>query len=222
MFNTKFDAFLSHNSDDKPAVIQFANELKKLGFNPWLDAWHLVAGEPWLPAIDRALRECGACAVIVGPHGLGNVHEDEMWVALQHGIESKRSDRRFRVIPVLLPNATRGDRSKLPTFLAANTWVEFSRSIDDPAALEKLARASRGADSSVGVTVKSGECPYRGRPRAGLVSQVVWSNGIRIVAVKSTKAISPRQLTRTHTGAAAERRHGSNVKSHRVLSYHLR
>jgi hypothetical protein len=33
--------------------------------------------------------------------------------------------KRFRVIPVLLPGAERTERSSLPTFLAATTWVEF-------------------------------------------------------------------------------------------------
>ena len=34
--------------------------------------------------------------------------------------------------------------TRLPTFLTANTWVEFQRSIDEPAALDKLAKAIRG------------------------------------------------------------------------------
>lgn len=162
MPQTDFDVFLSHNSKDKPEVFKLATKLKDIGLNPWLDAWHLVAGEPWLPAIERALRDCGACAVVVGPHGLGDVHEVEMWVALQRSIESKRGDRRFRVIPILLPNCTRGDRARLPSFLTANTWVEFQRSIDEPAALDKLKKAIRGEPPGPGVKLAGGECPYRG------------------------------------------------------------
>jgi hypothetical protein len=125
----EFDVFVSHNSKDRSEVLKLVTKLKDLGINPWLDAWQLVAGEPWLPAIERALGECSVCAVVIGPHGLGNVHEDEMWVALQRSIESKRDGRRFRVIPILLPKCKRGDRTLLPTFLTANTWVEFQRSI---------------------------------------------------------------------------------------------
>lgn len=162
MAYAEFDIFLSHNSTDKSDVVKLATKLKEFGLNPWLDAWHLEAGEKWLPAIERALGNSNSCAVIVGPNGLGNVHEDEMWVALQQALESKARKRRFPVIPVLLPNSTRGDRMRLPKFLTSNTWVEFQRSIDDPAALDKLAKAIRGEAPGAGVALTSGECPYRG------------------------------------------------------------
>ncbi|MFN6106033.1 MAG: toll/interleukin-1 receptor domain-containing protein, partial [Planctomycetaceae bacterium] len=50
-----FDVFLSHNSLDKQAVVQLALKLQEFGLNPWFDAWHLVPGEAWLPAIQGAL-----------------------------------------------------------------------------------------------------------------------------------------------------------------------
>jgi hypothetical protein len=54
---------------------------------------------------------------------------EEMRAAIDQRVQE--SNRRFRVIPVLLPGAERGERSSLPTFLAATTWVEFRDSIDD-------------------------------------------------------------------------------------------
>ena len=158
----EFGVFLSHNSADMAEVVKLATKLKELGLNPWFDAWHLVAGEPWLPAIERALANSDSCAVAVGANGFGKVHEEEMWVALQRAMESKLTDRRYRVIPVLLPNGTRGDRAKLPAFLSARTWIEFYRSIDDPAALDKLARAIRGETAGAATAQPRGECPYRG------------------------------------------------------------
>jgi formylglycine-generating enzyme required for sulfatase activity len=162
MPHTQFHLFFSYNSADRPEVLKLATKLKDFGLNPWLDAWHLVAGEPWLPAIESALRDCGACAVVVGPHGLGNVQEDEMWRALERSIDSKRGDRRFRVIPILLPNCARGDRARLPKFLTANTWIEFQRTLDEPAALHKLRTAIRGEPPGTSVQFPSAKCPYRG------------------------------------------------------------
>ena len=162
MPNAEFDVFLSHNSADKPEVLKLDAKLREMGLNPWLDARHLIPGEPWGPAIERALGNSDTCAVIVGPNGFGNVHEDELWVAYQHGIESKQSDRRFRIIPILLPTATRGDRAKLPKFLTANTWVEFSRAIDDPLALDRLVKAIRGVPpGGAGFRLAKGDSPYR-------------------------------------------------------------
>src|SRR4051812_35091110 len=34
----RFDVFLSHNSRDKPAVLQLADQLRQAGLRPWLDA----------------------------------------------------------------------------------------------------------------------------------------------------------------------------------------
>ena len=44
----------------------------------------------------------------------------------------------FRVIPVLLPGSARPERSKLPTFLAQTTWVEFRQSVDEKTGLHRL------------------------------------------------------------------------------------
>ena len=57
MAGFKFHVFLSHNSADKPAVEELAVRLRREGIEPWLDKWNLVPGEPWQPAIERALDE---------------------------------------------------------------------------------------------------------------------------------------------------------------------
>ena len=72
------------------------------------------------------------------------------------------SGRRFRVIPVLLPGAERGERSSLPTFLAATTWVEFSDSLDDADAFHRLVCGIRGLEPGPGPgqAIYEGQCPY--------------------------------------------------------------
>ena len=74
------------------------------------------------------------------------------------------SGRSFRVIPVLLPGAERAERSSLPTFLAATTWVEFHKSLDDPTAFHRLISGIRGIEPGPypGQAFYEGRCPYRG------------------------------------------------------------
>ena len=70
-----------------------------------------------------------------------------MRAAIRWQVESLPTDQPFRVIPVLLPGATRGDRAKLPLFLSANTWVEFDSKLavqEDRENLEKLIGGIRG------------------------------------------------------------------------------
>jgi len=70
----------------------------------------------------------------------------------------------FRVIPVLLPGAERGERGHLPTFLVTTTWVEFRRTLDDQEAFRRLVCGIRGQEPGPAPdqAVYEGECPYRG------------------------------------------------------------
>jgi TIR domain len=131
-----FHVFLSHSSTDKPAVEELARRLAGEGIQAWLDKWNLIPGDPWQPAIEKALAESETCAVFVGLSGFGPWQNEEMRAAIDQRVRD--SGRRFRVIPVLLPGAERAERSSLPTFLAATTWVEFRDSLDDPDALHRL------------------------------------------------------------------------------------
>jgi len=156
-----FDVFISYNRAEQPAVLKLAALLRDRGLKPWLDVWNLVPGEPWSPAVERALQSSATCAVIVGPSGLGGVHEHEMWTAIERSL-SCTPDHGFRVIPVLLPNSTRGDRALLPSFLSRHTWVEFLKSLDASAALDAFANAIKGEPPSPAVSLPRGECPFRG------------------------------------------------------------
>jgi hypothetical protein len=117
----EFDVFVSHNSEDKQAVAKLAVKLKERGLNPWFDQWYFNGGEQWLSAIERALHNSRSCVVVVGVNGFGKVHEEEMWRALEIAMDRKHAGRDYPVIPVLLRFGTRGNPTKLPSFLAART-----------------------------------------------------------------------------------------------------
>src|SRR5271157_1127531 len=157
-----FHVFLSHSSADKPAVEELARRLAREGIQAWLDKWNLIPGDPWQPAIEKALAESETCAGFVGPSGLGPWQNEEMRAAIDQRV-CERS-RRFRVIPVLLPGAERAERSSLPTFLAATTWVEFRDSLDDADAFHRLVCGIRGVEPGPGPgqAIYEGQCPYRG------------------------------------------------------------
>ena len=157
-----FPVFLSHSSDDKSAVEELARRLAEEGIQGWLDKWNLIPGDPWQPAIEKALAESETCAVFVGPSGIGPWQNEEMRAAIDKRVRD--SGRRFRVIPVLLPGAERAERSSLPTFLVATTWVEFRASLDDADAFHRLVCGIRGLEPGPGPgqAFYEGQCPYRG------------------------------------------------------------
>lgn len=157
-----YHVFLSHNSVDKPAVEELACRLHQEGIEGWLDKWHLVPGEPWQPAIEKALEACASCCVFIGPSGMGPWQNEEMRAAIDRRVST--SEDNFRVIPVVLPGGQRGHRSRLPTFLASTTWVEFRQSLDDEDAFHRLKCGIRGFEPGAGPgqAIYEGQCPYRG------------------------------------------------------------
>jgi WD40 repeat protein len=158
----RYDVFLSHATLDKPVVEELARLLKKAGFEPWLDKWNLIPGEPWQEAIEKALEECATCAVCLGPSGTGPWQNEEMRAAIDRRVSDR--SRHFRVIPVLLPHSERGEPSRLPAFLRATTWVEFRDTLGDENALHRLIRGIQGVPPGPdpGEAVAEGAQPYRG------------------------------------------------------------
>ncbi len=156
-----YDTFLSHNSADKPIVEALAHLLKQEGIVVWLDEWNLIPGNPWQDEIEEALTACATCCILIGSREMGPWQSEEMRVAIARRVSEKDG---FRVIPVLLPGNDRPERSKLPSFLAQITWVEFHQRIDEDKNLHRLTCAIRGVAPGPrsGQTVFEGVCPYRG------------------------------------------------------------
>jgi len=114
----KFDVFLCHNSQDKTAVIEIAQQLKLTQIKPWLDDWELQPGLPWQPELEKQIPNIKSAAVFIGQSGIGPWQEEEINSFLR---EFHR--RKCPLIPILLPNAPQ--EPKLPLFLEGRTWVDF-------------------------------------------------------------------------------------------------
>jgi hypothetical protein len=114
----RFDVFLSHNSADKPTVIELATMLKERKLKVWLDAWELVPGRSWQQALEEVIATVGSAAVLVGKDGIGPWEEPEMRACLDQCVH-----RKMPVIPVLLPGAAA--TPQLPLLLRQFTWVDL-------------------------------------------------------------------------------------------------
>lgn len=128
----EFDAFLSHNSLDKPEVKLVAEALKRNNVRVWLDEWELPPGSQWQDALEAGLSASKTVVVLFGAAGAGQWEEAELKAAIDESVR-----RRKRVIPVLLPGASRAQIDQR-MFLRQHTWVEFKSTIDDTEAIERL------------------------------------------------------------------------------------
>ncbi|MFN5593544.1 MAG: TIR domain-containing protein, partial [Aphanizomenon sp.] len=121
----EFDVFLCHNSQDKPAVIEIANQLKANNINPWLDKWHLRPGSSWQDSLEDQIDQIRTAAVFVGNSGLGPWQIEEIKAFLRAFV-----NRKCPVIPVLLPNAPQ--KPQIPLFLEGLMWVDFREHDPEP------------------------------------------------------------------------------------------
>ncbi len=153
-----FDVFLSHHSADKDHITYVAQKLREEGITGFLDKWHLDPGVPWQRELEGALLASRSFVLFIGGNGVGRWAEEELRVA----IDRQTTDRRFRVIPVILPSI--GDtppEQVVPLFLRGRTWIRFA-TIDDHEALRRLIGAIRGDDGDDVLPDDLGICPYRG------------------------------------------------------------
>ena len=162
----RYHAFLSYNSQDRPAVQDVADRLKaeKLNgeqLNLYMEEWELAPGREFQPALAEALRDSKSCVVFLGPNGLGPWQKQELQVA----IDRRTRDEAFHVIPVLLPGTERprrGDVAHLE-FLINASWVEFLKTLDDERAFRSLVWGITGTKPpKPDATQYEGVCPYRG------------------------------------------------------------
>ncbi len=159
MQGSRFDVFLSHHSADSSVVEQLAERLRDQGIAPWLDRWSLRPGDDWQEEIIRGLGASDACAVCVGPPGLGD------WARLELAVAQDRAakNREFRLFMVLLPGAPNPDDPSL-AFLATRTWADLRAGIDDPDGFGELVFALNGVArrAPAASAATADECPYRG------------------------------------------------------------
>jgi len=162
----KYDAFLSHNSKDKPVVEEIGKYLKKeANLKVFLDSWCLIPGNEWQEDLESALTQSHSCVVFVGQNEIGPWQNEEMRYALDEMV-SKRS---IRVVPVLLPGVKRPEKeSLLPIFLRRRMWVEFQNHWNELDALNRLVCGIKGyfpysgEAQSVASISNENLCPFRG------------------------------------------------------------
>jgi len=153
-----FDVFLSYNRVDGRAVEEIAGRLRRSGLQPFLDTWHLIPGEKWQPALEKALEQSRSAAIFIGPSGISPWHNEEMQAAIGRAIRSRDE---YRVIPVLLPGA---DEQVVTGFFAQRTWVDFRAGLGSEEPFRALVSGVTGVPPRQRgpVELPDEPAPYRG------------------------------------------------------------
>jgi hypothetical protein len=141
----QYDVFLCHNSKDKPQVRRLKERLDNEGLVCWIDEDVLLPGDQVVPSLETVVDTVPAALVLVGANWLGRWQQQEYYALFQRFAERQQrdSERAFRLIPVLLPDASL--QPELPTFLRTIHWTDLrSRGYDDPDTLRSLVQGILG------------------------------------------------------------------------------
>jgi len=112
-----FDVFLSHNSIDKPWVVRLKDDLIRYGLSVWLDKDEIRPGDLFAEALEAALENCKAIALIISPQAM-----DSGWVKEEYYRAlslSKDKQLPLQLIPVILREA------EVPGFVKSRNWIDF-------------------------------------------------------------------------------------------------
>ena len=129
----RYDVYLCHAPGDAPAAEAIAATLDAEGLEPWLAARCAVPGGEASREALEGLRAAGACAVLVGPGGLGDWARDELAAAREIAARERG-----------LPAGGRAPAGAPEPFdpslaiLAAAPWVDLRAGLGDPDGLRDL------------------------------------------------------------------------------------
>jgi len=127
--------FLSHKSVNKTLVRRFRDALIECGFQPWLDADEMRAGDVPLRAIHRGLEKSCPAVFFITPE-----FQDERWLSeeIDYALDRKRKEGdKFSVITLVFREKGR-PRPVVPSLLKRYVYKEPSSELD---ALAHIVRA---------------------------------------------------------------------------------
>lgn len=112
-----FDVFLSHNSIDKPWVVQLKDDLIRYGLSVWLDKDEIRPGDLFAEALEEGLESCKAIALIISPEAIDSGWVKEEYYRALSLTKDKQHPLQF--IPVILRDA------EVPGFVKSRNWIDF-------------------------------------------------------------------------------------------------
>ncbi len=108
--------FISHASEDKEFVLDFASRLRKRGIDAWLDRWEILPGDSFVDKIfDEGLGHAKAVIVIISRHSA-----TKPWVREELNVAVVRKINNVsKLIPVVI------DDCSVPSCLQGTLWEKI-------------------------------------------------------------------------------------------------
>jgi hypothetical protein len=147
---TVFVSYSHDSPDHKRWVLEFAEELRRNGVDPIIDAWDLRPGDDVPKFMERGVRDsnrvlmiCTKKYVAKANDGVGGVGYEAMIVTS----ELVRDLGTAKFIPIIRQKAERPD---VPTSVATRKYINLSEDADRAAEMEVLLRAPKRQNRAPG------------------------------------------------------------------------
>jgi len=111
--------FISHSSHDAAFARQLGDDLRLIGYIPWIDTMEIRPGESILSAIQDGITQARYAIVVVSLAAMQSGWVDAEWKAK---LWDTIATRKISVIPVLM------DSCQLPVFLRSSRYADFTQS----------------------------------------------------------------------------------------------
>jgi GTP-binding protein EngB required for normal cell division len=127
MTSTKnLSVFLCHTSTDKPAVRALCQELRRDGFNPWLDEEKLIAGQDWQYEITEAVRLTHVVLICLSNASISKAGFVQKEIKFALDIAEEQPEGAIFIIPLKL------EECNVPSRLQRWQWVNYFESKNGP------------------------------------------------------------------------------------------
>lgn len=127
--------FISHDSKDKDAIVRpLAMRLTSLGCSVWFDEFTLRPGDSLRQSIEKGLKECVLCAVVVSPRFLSNGG----WAKTEYdSVFTRERVLGERVILPIWEGVSPKDVYEYSPSLADTVAIDWSKGVDQVASIVK-------------------------------------------------------------------------------------
>jgi len=125
-----FDVVFTYNPQDENLVLNVADQLRKFGLSPWVEAEYMRPGTAILDVIQNAIESINCAAIFLGSGSFLNFQ------LMQLNSHISQIEKGKILIPVLLPGVDQIPDTML--FLKEIHSVRFAHGIDDGKAIEDL------------------------------------------------------------------------------------
>ena len=112
--------FLCHASGDKPAVRELSQQLRRDGFQPWLDEDDLQPGQEWELEIRKAVRDADVVLVCLSQGAITKKGFVQKEIKFALDTADEQPEATIFIVPIRL------DECSVPERLSRWHWVDFS------------------------------------------------------------------------------------------------